>query len=136
MHNWWNCDVITTFWKQVYKEIEIITTIKLPFYPEIALLDLWNNEIVHVDSEWLLILFAIARLVIAILWRSEVRPSINKWKIKLWDHFILWEFMKNILDLTIEKCEEKIIGIWFPILSYLPRQQIVLEKKGYLSMTF
>lgn len=62
-HCWWLCPVVQKYWTYIFHQIHQITSLSIPFTPEVISLDYWHNSSIPDSSRELILLLLAAKCV-------------------------------------------------------------------------
>ena len=82
MHCWWECKLIKSLWKTVWRFLKKLG-IKPSYDPAIPLLGIYPEE-TKIEKDTCIPLFTAALLTIAGTWKQPRCPSTDEWIKKLW----------------------------------------------------
>lgn len=81
-------------------------------------------------TEMISLLLAVALLAIVMHWKNKTVPTLQSWRISLWNYFILGKTaIQNSQSLSC-KSYERFMELWYPIRQYLTEKE-VLPKSPY-----
>uniref|UniRef100_A0A8C5PW08 Reverse transcriptase domain-containing protein n=1 Tax=Leptobrachium leishanense TaxID=445787 RepID=A0A8C5PW08_9ANUR len=115
LHVWWECPVISPFWRLVRDTVTTVTDLDLPLTPETFLLTHVRCPVTTFKRSVALPMLMTARLIIARSWRSESPPSYRDWLARM-------EEVRNQEDL-VARTEGKLeahLHKWYHWCAYLP----------------
>ena len=99
LHCWWECKLIQSLWKMVWRFLENLG-IKLPYNPETPLLGIYPEE-TKIEKDTCIPLFIAALFTIARTWKQPRCPSTDDWIEKLW-YIYTMEYYSAIKRNTFE----------------------------------
>lgn len=137
LHNWWHCSYIKNFWSKILTEVKTIIDSDIPFTIPWILLNYWSSR--HLDStswEICMMLLTIAKASIALKWRDAKLPSIQVWRKKVLQHFVLNKLEFVVSNNTSSKAYNNFTVIWFPVLQYLNECNFDSDLDVYSSLLF
>lgn len=119
-HCWIGCPKFAIFWISVIKAIHEITGFRLQQTICHLLLGHYERQVESgVICSTIAILLVAAKAMIAIRWKNDKPPTMEMWRSKLWDIFVLEKLSLNISSYAFPKTVYEQQKIWAPIIKYL-----------------
>uniref|UniRef100_A0A670HX14 B30.2/SPRY domain-containing protein n=1 Tax=Podarcis muralis TaxID=64176 RepID=A0A670HX14_PODMU len=120
---WWECPKIQLFWTTATREIRKITKQVLDITPELALLNIFQDNNAHLHHKELIThLLSAARNTITRHWRDLSGVSMDQWYQIVWETALL-EKLTNKLKLTQGQIDEDAFTpVWLPFITYTAQQ--------------
>ncbi len=129
LHCMWNCPKMQEFWKEVAIFIFQMISINLPMKPEIFILGIIPENIIHHGSTRELVDTSIlqAKRLIALYWKKVERPSVVQW-INNMSLCLAMEKITFMLKGKLSSFEK----IWTPFISFISNSDFgkVLNETG------
>ena len=111
-HTWWTCPKAQKFWKKTFEIANILTKLKIPPDPKLALLNLKPSNLLHAQFKLLTQLFTAAKQTIAKAWKT---PNLSVTETKTRMNTAMSHTKMEALDTdTIARFE----NIWYPWTQY------------------
>uniref|UniRef100_A0A670KKD3 Reverse transcriptase domain-containing protein n=1 Tax=Podarcis muralis TaxID=64176 RepID=A0A670KKD3_PODMU len=122
-HMWWECPKIQLFWTTAIQEICKITKQVIDITPELALLNIFQDNNAHLHHKELIThLLSAARNTITRHWRDLSGVSMDQWYQIVWETALL-EKLTNKLKLTRGQTEEDAFTpVWLPFITHTAQQ--------------
>uniref|UniRef100_A0A670HTQ3 Reverse transcriptase domain-containing protein n=2 Tax=Podarcis TaxID=42163 RepID=A0A670HTQ3_PODMU len=122
-HMWWECPKIQLFWTTAIQEICKITKQVIDTTPELALLNIFQDNNAHLHHKELIThLLSAARNTITRHWRDLSGVSMDQWYQIVWETALL-EKLTNKLKLTRGQTEEDAFTpVWLPFITHTAQQ--------------
>ncbi len=127
MHYFWECTKIAEFWSQFSEELNSVFKCKickdlglflLGLSSKTGLLDSWSSKLL---GKFLLL----ARKCILFNWIQEKPPSVTQWYRE-----ISRVLPMETLSAKLKEKEDNFLNIWWPLISYLPRDLSAVISRG------
>ncbi len=129
LHCMWNCPKVQEFWKEVAFFISQMVSINLPMKPEMFILGIIPENILHHGSTCKLVDTSIlqAKRLIALYWKKVEKPSIVQW-INNMSFCLVMEKITYMLKGKLSSFE----NIWAPFISFISNSDFgnVLNETG------
>ena len=82
LHCWWEWKLVQPLWRTVWRFLKKLE-IKLPYDPEIPLLDIHTEE-TRIEGDTCTPMLIAALFTVARTWKQSICPSADEWIRKLW----------------------------------------------------